>query len=241
MGKNIVQQARGHGGPTYRAPSHRYKGAAKHLAKKDETVTGRIVDIIKCPGHTSPLAQVEYSTGETALLIAPEGVKVGAEVQTGPEAVPAPGNTLPLSKIPEGTLVYNIEAVPGDGGKFVRASGVFAKVVMNLKDRIIVQLPSKKQKEFHPQCRASIGVIAGGGRTEKPFYKAGNKYKAMKARNKYYPVVSGNAMNAVDHPFGNKRSQRKSKARPTSRNAPPGRKVGMVGARRTGRKKGKQA
>ena len=98
-------------------------------------------------------------------------------------------------------------------------------------------LPSKKQKEFHPGCRASIGVVAGAGRKEKPFYKAGRKYHAMKAKNKYYPKTSAQSMNAVDHPFGNKRSSRKSKAKPAPRDAPPGRKVGMIRPRRTGRKK----
>jgi len=134
-------------------------------------------------------------------------------------------------------MIFNIESIPGDGGKFVRSSGTFAKVVSQMKDTVIVQLPSKKRKEFHPKCRASIGVVAGGGRPEKPLLKAGNSFFKMKAKNKLWPKVSGSAMNAVDHPFGNKRTSRKSKAKPISRNAPPGRKVGMVAARRTGRKK----
>lgn len=240
MGKNLIQQARGRGGPTYRSPGHRFKGAAKHVRFQENTITGKVVNLLKCPGHSSPLAEVRYETGEVTLLIAPEGVKIGSQVQSGTEAVAQTGNTLPLQMIPEGTLIYNIEGSPGDGGKFVRSSGVFAKILTNVKGKIVVMLPSKKQKEFDPNCRASIGVIAGGGRTEKPFAKAGNRFKAMKARNKLYPNVSGNAQNAVDHPFGNKRSSRKSKARVAPHNAPPGRKVGMIRARRTGQKKGKQ-
>lgn len=240
MGKNLIQQARGRGGPTYRSPGHRFKGSVKHLRFQEDIMSGTIVNILKCPGHSGPLAQVKYDNGDTALLIAPEGIKVGSQVQAGSNASPGIGNTLPLGQIPEGSLVYNIEATPGDGGKFVRASGVFAKVMVAQKDKIVVMLPSKKQKEFNPKCRASIGIVSGGGRTEKPFFKAGNKFKAMKAKNKLYPKVSGSAQNAVDHPFGNKRSSRNSKARPTSKNAPPGRKVGCIGARRTGQKKGKQ-
>jgi large subunit ribosomal protein L2 len=80
-------------------------------------------------------------------------------------------------------------------------------------------------------------VVAGGGRTEKPFMRAGTRFFKMKAKNKLWPKIGGSAQNAVDHPFGNKRTSRKSKARPMSRNAPPGRKVGMIAARRTGRKK----
>ena len=104
-------------------------------------------------------------------------------------------------------------------------------------NKITVLLPSKKKKIFNGGCRASIGVVAGGGRPDKPMLKAGNMHYKMKAKNKLYPIVSGGAMNAVDHPFGNARSSRKSKAKPVSKNAPPGRKVGMVGARRTGRRK----
>ncbi len=235
MGKNLIQQARGKGGPTYRAPSFRYKGKAKH--KIAEIKEGVVIDLVSCQGHSAPLAQVKYSDGETGLMIAPEGLRVGQIVISGQDAEAASGNTLPLNRIPEGAVIYNIEGQPGDGGKFVRASGTFAKLVTKLKDSVVVQLPSKKKKQFHPDCRASIGVVAGGGRTDKPLLRAGNAYYKYKAKNKLWPVVSGSAMNAVDHPFGNARSSRKSKAKPISRNAPPGRKVGMIAAKRTGRKK----
>ena len=150
-----------------------------------------------------------------------------------------PGNILPLKDIPEGTLIHNIESKPGDGGKFVRTSGAYARVASKLRTKVVISLPSKKQKEFDLRCRASIGIVAGGGRTEKPFLKAGNRYYKMKAKNKLYPIISGCSQNAVDHPFGNARSQRKSKAKPIPKNAPPGRKVGAVGSRRTGRKRGR--
>ena len=126
---------------------------------------------------------------------------------------------------------------PGDGGKFVRSSGSFAKVISRIGNKVIVRLPSRKEKEFNVECRACIGTIAGGGRKEKPILKAGNAMRAKRARNKLYPRVSPNSMSAIAHPFGNTRSLRKSKAKPISRNAPPGRKVGAVAARRTGRRK----
>ena len=170
-------------------------------------------------------------------MIAPEGLKVGSEVISGAQAELGAGFTAELGNIPEGTLVYNIEKVPGDGGKFARASGTFARVVSKNDSKVLVQLPSKKIAKFDEKCRASIGVVSSGGRKDKPIRKAGKKHHAMKARNKLYPVVSGASMNAVDHPFGNKRSSRKSKARPAPKNAPPGRKVGMIRPRRSGRKK----
>ncbi len=237
MGKNIIAQARGHAGPTYRAPSFRYKGRAAHPSQGTTTVKGHVLDLIHCQGHSAPLAEVQYEDGETALLLAPEGIRVGDVIVSGPEAPLELGNTVPLRNLPEGTMIYNIESVPGDGGKFVRASGSFARIITKMENRIIIKLPSKKQREFHPDCRAKVGIIAGGGRLEKPFLKAGVRFYKMRAKNKLWPQTSGNAMNAVDHPFGNKRSLRKSKARPVSRHAPPGRKVGMIAARRTGRKK----
>jgi len=79
-------------------------------------------------------------------------------------------------------------------------------------------------------------MIAGSGRTEKPLLKAGNKFHKMKAKNKMWPIVSGNSMNAVSHPFGSKKSNSKGRPTQSSRNAPPGRKVGKIAPRRTGRK-----
>ncbi|MEA3514305.1 MAG: 50S ribosomal protein L2 [Nanoarchaeota archaeon] len=239
MGKRLIQQARGKGSSTYRAPSFRYKGSASHKSYTDpeKEVKGVIIDFVKCSGHTTPLACIEYEDGELNLMLAGEKMKVGDSVTYGNGAEPVQGNTLTLGSMPEGTLVYNLESQPGDGGKFVRSSGTFAKILTHADNNVVVMLPSKKQKKFNALCRASIGVLAAGGRTDKPILKAGKKFHMMKARNKLYPIVSGSAQNAVDHPFGNKRTSRKSKARPISKHAPPGRKVGMVGARRTGRKK----
>ena len=237
MGKNLIQQARGKGGPTYRAPSFRYKGEATLKSLKKDTITGHIVDIVKCPGHSTPLFAVKYNDGELCLSLAPEGIRVGDEVSCGAGAEVRPGNTLPLQEIPEGTLIHNIEAQPGDGGKYCRSSGGFAKLVTKTEKGILVQMPSKKQKLFLAHCRASVGILAGSGRKEKPFLKAGKKYHAMRAKNKLYPKVSGVAQNAVDHPFGKTRSSTMGRPQNAPRHAPPGRKVGKIRARRTGRKK----
>lgn len=235
----MIVQKRGKGSLTYRAPSHRYIWHAKHPPFTDKTMKGQIIDFLDCPGHSGPLAQVRYEDGQEILLIAPEGVRVGDIVQSGPDAGIRPGNICQLKNVPEGTAIYNIELQPGDGGRFCRSSGTFARVVSKIGDKVLVKLPSKREKLFNKKCRACIGVVAGGGRTEKPFLKAGLKMKAMRARNKLYPRTSAGAMNALSHPFGNTRSSRKSKARPAPRNAPPGRKVGIIASRRTGRRKRK--
>ncbi|HIG96379.1 TPA: 50S ribosomal protein L2 [Candidatus Woesearchaeota archaeon] len=237
MGKNLVQQARGHGGPTYRAPSFRYAGKISHRTWSAQNIKGNVIDLLKCPGHSAPLMVIEYEDGDRNLTVAPEGIRVGDEVVAGPTAPIGLGNTVQLQNLPEGALVHNLEASPGDGGKFVRTSGGAGRIVTKMTDKIIVKMPSLKNREFHPACRASLGIIGGSGRTEKPFMRAGTKHFHMKAKNKLWPKTSGGAQNAVDHPFGNKRTQRKSKARPAPRNAPPGRKVGMIRPPRSGRKR----
>lgn len=236
MGKRIIAQRRGAGSSRYRAPSFKFKGSAKHKSYSKENSMGVVLDLISCRAHSAPLAIIEFEDSERTLMIAPEGIAVGQKVQVNSDDAKI-GNTMPLIDIPEGTSVFNIELKPGDGGKFVRASGTFGKILAQQGSYVVVQLPSKKKKVFHGQCRATIGVVSASGRTEKPLLKAGNAYYKMKARNHLWPKVSGSAMNAVDHPFGNKRTSRKSNAKPVSRNAPPGRKVGAIAARRTGRKK----
>lgn len=236
MGKRIIAQRRGKGSTTYRCPSHRFKGVAKHIHLAEGIATGIVAEILHCPAHSAPLARVQYNTGEEVLMIAPENLSVNQNIETGTKEIEN-GNTLHLKDIPEGTLICNIEGVPGDGGRYARSSGTFARVATQLKNETVIVLPSKKEKGFANMCRATIGIVAGGGRLEKPFLKAGNMYHKRKAKNMRYPIMSGCAMNAVAHPFGNKRTSRKSKARVAPKNAPPGRKVGMIRARRTGRKK----
>jgi large subunit ribosomal protein L2 len=233
MGKNLIQQARGKGGPTYRAPSFRYKAKVSY---PDQAKSGTVVDFIKCPGHSSPLALIKYDSGEETYVIAAHGQRTGDIIQicvTNPNN----GDTVLLRDMPVGTALFNIEGRPGDGGKFVRSSGCFARIVGKTEKEVLIMLPSKKQKSFNLNCRATIGVIAGSGRKEKPFLKAGTRFHYMKARNKLYPRIKGQSQNAVDHPFGTSRSSKKGKPTIARKNAPPGAKVGKIRPRRTGMKR----
>lgn len=236
MGKNITAQKRGKGSQTFRSPSFRFKGEAKILPRDGAYVA----DIVHCQGHSAPLMQLAYDDGTFGYAIAGESIAVGDVLDFSDEASVSHGNVLSLKNIPEGVAIFNIEAKPNDGGKFVRSSGASARIISKTTSAVVVEFPSKKQKKFHPNCRACVGVAAGGGRVDKPFLKAGRKFYAAKAKNKYWPVVSASAMNAVAHPFGNKRSSRKSKAKPAPKNAPPGRLVGAIRARQTGRRRGKR-
>src|SRR3989338_67832 len=237
MGKRITSQKRGRGTRRYVAPSHRYFARAKNKSFNSEGCFGVIVELMHSVSHSAPLAVVQYEDGEICYMIAPEGLAVGDQVFTGNKSSINNGNTLSLSEIPEGTFVYNIESKPGDGGKFVRSSGVFAKILARTEGKVKLLMPSKKEKEFNAKCRATVGQVAGGGRLEKPFVKAGKKWHAMRARGKLYPVTSAVAMNAVEHPFGSGRGRHEGKPTVAPRYAPPGRKVGQVAARRTGRKR----
>jgi len=233
MGKNLIQQARGKGSPTYRAPSFKYKAKVSY---PQTATSGKIVDFIKCRGHSSPLAQMSYDNGEESFIVAAEGLRVGDTIHLGNAPVEK-GNTLCLKDIPIGTLIFNIEIRPGDGGKIVRSGGCFARILSKRENEVVVMLPSKKEKTFNQNCRATIGVIAGAGRKEKPFLKAGRRFHYMKARNKLYPRIKGQSQNAVDHPYGTSRSSKKGQPTIADRNAPPGAKVGKIRPRRTGMKR----
>lgn len=233
MGKNLIQQRRGKGS-IFASLKHQQKGKAKH-PNTNCVKEGIIKELTTNKIHSAPLMLVQFGK-ESHYLIAPEGVKVGETISYSEEDI-KPGNATTLENIPEGTLIYNIERNEGDGGKFARAGGTFARIVEKTEKGILVILPSKASKLFPANARANIGTVAGGGRKEKPFFKAGNKFKRMRAHHKVYPKVCGISMNAVAHPFGGKSSKIKGRPSTISRHAPPGRKVGKIAARRTGFKR----
>jgi large subunit ribosomal protein L2 len=240
MGKRITSQKRGRGTSTYRAPSFRYFAKVTHRVydeiEKTGVVGGIVKDLINCPGHSAPLAAIEYENGDRILMFAPQGLHTGQKISSGSKSELKMGNTTPIKKVPIGTLINNIESKTGDGGKFSRSAGAFGRVIAKTDKKITIEFPSKKQKKFDPECRAVIGVLAGSGRKEKPILKAGKMTKMKKAKGKLYPITSGVAMNAVDHPFGSGRGRHMGKPRTVSRHAPPGRKVGSIASRKTGKK-----
>lgn len=224
MGKRIIPQRRGRGSSTYRSPSHRHKGEPKYPRQlKGE---GKVVDIFHAPGRSTPLAKVMYE--ETPILIiAPEGLRVGQQVFAGSGSPIDRGNILPVGEVPEGTLVHNIEAIPGDGGKYIKAAGTSGAVVSRGKETMI-QMPSGSFKGFDPRCRATVGIIAATGRPEKPFAKAGKKFHCYRSKAKRYFKVKGVAMNPVNHPHGGGNHPHVGTQSSVSRHAPPGRKVGRL-------------
>ncbi len=234
MGKRILSQRRGRGTSKFKIPSHRYLGEIKY--PYDKEFEGVVEDIVRDAIHSAPIAVVRSQEGKSLMFLAAEGIKVGDKIKITDSEI-AIGNVLPIGKIPEGYPVYNIEMEPGDGGKLVRAAGSYATIVSHTGDKTVIQLPSGAFKTLSSQCRATIGIPAGGGRGEKPFVKAGKKYHYARARGKVYPLVRGVAMNPVSHPHGGGSHQHVGRPSTVSKNAPPGRKVGSIGARRTGRRR----
>jgi large subunit ribosomal protein L2 len=236
MGKKLIQQRRGRVHGRYGVPSHRFRGEVKYIQDRGAH-EGVVEDIIHDPGRSAPLASVKLENNKKILAVAHEGAEVGDKIKfTDSKDDVDVGNVLPVGKIPEGTPICNIELSSGDGGKLVRAGGSSAYIVSHEKEKTTIQLPSGQFKTLDSMCRATIGIIAGGGRKDKPFLKAGKKSIAYRARGKGYPVVRGVAMNPVDHPHGGGSHQHVGKPSCVPRGAPPGRKVGNIAARRTGRR-----
>lgn len=235
MGKRLIAQRRGKGSLTFAAKLKGYE--AKYINQpEEELLKGDVTAFIKETGRNSIIAEITFNDRKSEKIIAAEGLVLGQQVQQGKGADIKVGNVAVLGDVPEGCPIFGIEKVSGDGGSMIKSAGSYALLITKDSRKAIIKLPSNKMVSLPLNSRATIGNISCGGRTEKPFVKAGNKFHAMRAKRKFYPWVRGVAMNAVDHPFGGAQHH-PGKSKSTSRNAPPGRKVGAIGSKRTGRRK----
>jgi len=232
MGKRIIQQARGHGSGTYRVRKRAFRYKLKYPKKLSGE--GTVIKLINSPGHSAPLAKI-HQNKESFYIPAFKGMVEGQKINFEGKEIKE-GNILRLENIPLKTLVYSIESRPGDGGVFIKSAGSYGTVNKTLKGNVYVLLPSKKEKKFNKNCRAIIGVVAGSGRLEKPLIKAGKKYHIKKAKGKLWPRTSAVKVNVIDHPFGSGRGKN-PKSKIAKRNAPPGKKVGLLRPKKTGKKK----
>ena len=239
MGKQIRVQRRGGGGSQFTARSFRRVAPVRFpfTGQTQPSLKGVVKEIMHDPGRGTPLALVEFAGGMACCLAAPEGLALNQGIIIGESASPDVGNVLPLGKMPEGTLVCNVELRPGDGGRLARASGTYCMVVSHTPQGTELRLPSGKSVYMNDRCRAMVGVIAAAGRTERPFLKAGTAKKLMRARGRVWPMTSGQKMISASHPHGGGRHKHAGKPTTVGRNTPPGRKVGMIAARQTGRAK----
>jgi large subunit ribosomal protein L2 len=236
MGKTIIAQARGHGSLTYRVR----KKAFKHKIAYAPQIEGeaKVIKLIHSLAHSAPVAKL-LSKDKVFYNLSTNGMYEGQIIKLGNEI--DNGNIVKLKDIPTKTQIYNIESRPNDGGKFIRSAGGYATVIKKEKGFVYILMPSKKEKMFKEDCRATIGVIAGSGKKDKPIIKAGRMHFIRKSRNKFWPRTSAVKVNAIDHPFGSGRGKNLTHGglgKIPKRNAPPGALVGSIRASRTGRKKG---
>jgi len=232
MGKRIIQQRRGRGTNTYKVRKKAFIYSVKYpQILKGE---GKIIKLIHSAAHSAPLAKISSEKG-SFYIPAFKNMCEGQKINLDGKGVEF-GSILKIGKIPIKTHVYCIESRPGDGGTFIKTAGNSAVVSRIVGKNVFVIMPSKKEKKFNPNCRAIVGTIAGAGRLEKPIVKAGRQYYIKKAKSKLWPRTSAIKMNAIDHPFGSGRGKN-PKSKIAKRNAPPGRKVGLIRPRRTGKRK----
>ena len=182
---------RHHGG------GNRQKYRLIDFKRNKEGVPAKVIGIEYDPNRTANIALICYADGEKAYILAPQGLTDGMTVMNGAEAEIRVGNCLPLSAIPVGTQVHNIELYPGKGGQMVRSAGNSAQLMAKEGKYATLRLPSGEMRMVPIVCRATIGVVGNGDHNLINLGKAGRK-RHMGIR----PTVRGSVMNPNDHPHG---------------------------------------
>jgi large subunit ribosomal protein L2 len=181
---------------------HRGGGAKRRYRRIDfkrtkDGIPARVASIEYDPNRSASIALLNYADGEKRYILAPQGLRVGAEVVSGEGADIAPGNSLSLARIPTGTVVHNVELIPGQGGRLGRAAGTAIQVVAKEGPMVSLRLPSSEVRMVRGECRATVGTLSNAEHQNVKVGKAGrNRHKGKR------PQTRGVAMNPVDHPHG---------------------------------------
>ncbi len=165
--------------------------------RKKFDVPARVATIEYDPNRSARIALLKYNDGEKRYILAPRGIAVGDTIEAGEKVDIRPGNALPLGRIPQGTIIHNIELSPGKGGQMCRSAGTYAQVVDKESKYALVRLPSGEIRKLLQTCLATVGQVGNIEHENIQIGKAG--------RNRYLnnrPKVRGVAMNPVDHPLG---------------------------------------
>ncbi len=176
---------------------NRQKYRIVDFKRKNDNKEATVIGIEYDPNRSSNIALIQYEDGEKAYILAPQGLTDGDKVISGEAVDIKPGNCMPISSIPVGTLIHNIELNPGQGGKLVKAAGQSAQLMAKEGKYAHVRLPSGEMRLILARCRATIGVIGNSDHENVKLGKAGRK-RHMGWR----PEVRGSVMNPVDHPHG---------------------------------------
>jgi large subunit ribosomal protein L2 len=181
---------------------HRGGGAKRRYRQIDfkrtkDGVPAKVATIEYDPNRTTYIALLHYADGEKRYILAPAGVRPGTTLESGPDADIRPGNALPLRAIPTGTVVHNVELVPGQGGRLGRSAGSEIQVVAKEGPMVTLRLPSSEMRMVRGDCRATVGTLSNAEHQNVKIGKAGrSRHKGKR------PQTRGVAMNPVDHPHG---------------------------------------
>ena len=203
--KSLISRKKNHAGRNNRGRiTTRARGGGSRrmyrevdFKRKKDGVPARVQSIEYDPNRTTRIALIFYADGEKSYILAPHGLSVGAIVQSGPDAEVSLGNALPLTNIPTGTVVHNLELTPGRGGQLVRGAGTGAQVLSREGEHVLIRLPSGQMRRVLLRCRASVGQLSNPDHKNESLGKAGAS-RHMGRR----PKVRGVAKNPVDHPHG---------------------------------------
>jgi large subunit ribosomal protein L2 len=203
--KKLTQGKSSSGGRNFagRITARHRGGSAKRRYRRidfkrtKDGVPARVASIEYDPNRSASIALLNYADGDKRYILAPQGLRVGAQVVSGEGADIAPGNSLPLARIPTGTVVHNVELVPGQGGRLGRAAGTAIQVVAKEGAMVSLRLPSSEVRMVRGECRATVGTLSNAEHQNVKMGKAGrNRHKGKR------PQTRGVAMNPVDHPHG---------------------------------------
>ena len=186
-----------------RKTSRHRGGGAKRLYRKidfkrrKDGIPARVAAIEYDPSRSAHIALLHYADGEKRYILAPQRLRVGARVSSGPHAEVAVGNCLPLASLPIGTVVHNVELQPGRGGQMARAAGAAVQLMAKEGGMATLRLPSGEMRMVRSECRATVGAIGNSDHQNIKIGKAGrNRHLGVR------PQTRGTAMNPVDHPHG---------------------------------------
>ncbi len=200
-----------------RKTSRHRGGGAKRLyrqidfKRRKDGIPARVAQIEYDPNRSAYIALIHYVDGEKRYILAPARLRVGAMVQSGPDADIRVGNCLPLANMPAGTVVHNVELTPGRGGQLGRSAGTSIQLLAKDGDRATLRLPSGEMRLVRAECRATVGTIGNADHQNVKIGKAGRK-RHMGVR----PQTRGTAMNPVDHPHGGGEARSTSGRPPTT-------------------------
>lgn len=195
----------------HRGGGHRRRYRLIDFRRDKIDVPAKVVALEYDPNRSARIALLHYADGEKRYILQPEGLEVGETVVSGPQAEIKVGNCLPISELPEGTLIHNVELFPGRGGQMVRSAGACAQLMAKEGEYATLKMPSGEIRYVSMKCRATIGQV---GNIEHENITLGNAGRSR--RMGIRPTVRGTAMNAVDHPHGGGRGKSKGNNHPSS-------------------------